>query len=238
MASTRTVTQLMAEVRELANIEGMDAKWTDDKLERRINLSFSMFRELISDHGHPYYIREQEQTCSVPSSATDMTTEDLTLPTDCVRVMYIDLLDGGRYHPLEPYEASQRMSFDRSKLGKPYGYRIAKQDSAPNEGDIERSVRLYPRPDSTYTMRVTYLPHHTTLQSGHAVDGVQGWERWIICDVVAWVLSAESDTEQKVLVNQERALILEMIKEKRSKRQRQAPQRVTGSRRGKLWRHR
>jgi len=234
VANTRTLAQLVAEVREQANIVGMDAKWTAAKVERRVDLAYSAFRELVSDAGHPYYLRIQAVTCSVPSSVIDLTNDDLTLPTDCVRVHAMDLIQGTRSAPLEPLTLNERHNYYGSQLGVPTGFRIGAEDGAGTDGAIDRTVRLYPRPAQAYTVHVTYLPQHTTLSVSSALDGVNGWEWWIVLNAACQILSAEADGEQLAMVTAERAKIEVLIKTKRRHRQRVAPGRITGARRGRM----
>ena len=239
MAMIRELSELVAEVRELANIEGMTVKWTDAKIKRRLNLAFADFREMISDHGHPYYFRQQSLTCSVPSSPTDIATVELTLPADCVRVYYLDLVEAGTYYPLAPLQPTERDSFYLQQLGKPTHYRIGNSNSAPSQGNINRGVRLFPRPAQAYTIYCWYLPAHVELSSDtDQIDGVQGWDKWILYETVCQILQAEGDTEQYQMADRERSLAKETVMEKRRRRQRDAPARMTGARKGSQWRSR
>lgn len=238
MAKTRSYSELMLEVRETANIDGMIDKWTDLKVYRRIDSAYSAFRELLSDHGHPYYVSLVELTTAVASSPTSLEF-DLTLPTDCLRVYYIDLILNGRFHELERFEPAERNNYDRRRLGCPQAFRVgyAESEGTGDDGAISRDVRLLPRPDQAYTVQVCYLPYHATLATApeqspvtENVDGFQGWERWIICKAALIILASEGDTEQYVLIERELKSITDTIIEKRSKRDRTGPKKIRSPR--------
>jgi hypothetical protein len=184
MARTRTLTNLMADIRYQADIENQTARHTDPNLTRLINQSYGRFRELLSDHGHGYYLAEDPGS-TVAGTAT------ISLPSDNVRIYGLDLEVNGETRSLIEYNLLERNQFkswtNTQGEGIPYTFRI----QAPT------TATLVPTPDAVYAYTWFYLPVFTDLSSGSdTIDGINGWEDWIVYDVCTKVLTRDDDDEQ------------------------------------------
>lgn len=182
MARTRTLTNLLADIRYQADIEGLTQRHPDANLTRLINQSIQAFRLKISSAGHPYYLTEA-------SGTTVADTDDYALPADFVALYGVDLVVGSQRISLEPYSLVERNDYSDPIVpgdGVPVMYRL--------QG---ANIRLLPEPDAAYAYTLLYLPCGTDLSAaGDTFDGIAGWEDWIVLDVARKVLTRDDDDEQ------------------------------------------
>ena len=240
MARFVTLVELTAAVRESADIRGMDDKWTDAIIAARVNRSVRMYREMISDRGHEYYLAHEEVTTETPSAWNDLTPDyDFELPSTCHRVYAIDVQHNGGWYPLDEYEMSERHRYQTyaHALGTPLAYRLGGIYD-DGEGGTKDPGHLIPRPDKAYTLLVTFLPSLNDVAESMDMYGGEGWESWPILDTAAGICAAEGDQNQYAMLVAERDRVAALIADKRGKRTRGRPQHITGrhSGRGRLWR--
>lgn len=182
MSRNRSLTNLLADVRYQADIEGLTTRHTDANLTRLINQSIQAFRLKISTAGHPYYLTESTGT-------TTAGTSDYALPADFVQLYAVDLTVGTQTISLSEYSIVERNDYSSPVVpgdGVPVMYRL----QASN-------MRLLPTPDAAYSYKLLYLPVGTDLSgASDNFDGIAGWEDWIVFDVARKVLSRDDDDEQ------------------------------------------
>jgi hypothetical protein len=166
MARTRSLSQLIADVRYVGDIEGATQRHPDDQLTRLINQAIQAFRLMLCSSGSSYYLTR------VSGTLTDG-DNTLTLPDDFVRAYGLDIQVGGRWRELYAYQHSERNSFEDVWLttGPPTYFRERNLDT----------LDLMPTSDGTYPYRLWYLPTGDDLsEDSDEFDGIAGWEDWVV----------------------------------------------------------
>lgn len=187
MARSRTLQDLLADVRWIADAEGATSRHTDKKLVRALNQSIQAFRLMISEHS-PYYITS---TTTASSSAT----VSLAAITDIVAIYGVDVSVSGEMRELYPFQLSERNRWESSttsETGIPTAYRYS-----------GGSLLIRPTPDGSYTYTIWYLPTGTDMTatydaddalatSSSSFDGIAGWEDWIVYDTALRISSRDA----------------------------------------------
>jgi hypothetical protein len=181
VARTRTLLLLRADVRYQADLESLTDRHTDATLTRLINQSYARFRELLSEAGHSYYLTTSTGSCVAGTATID-------LPNDFVALYGVDLTVDGETRELQEHTLLERNRFGGASVtGVPVTFRM--------QGSTK--ITLVPTPDAAYAYSLLYLPTHTELSTDeHTVDGINGWEDWIVYDVGLKCLTRDDDDEQ------------------------------------------
>ncbi len=172
-ARTRTLTQLLEELRYLADIEGQTARHTDANLTRQLNQSIADYRR-----EHPEWYAT---TATGTTTAGTATLPALTTPSvawDSVdRILRLSITTPDSVTTvLYPYQLDERYDYSL-----PFDLTSQWPTMYRREG---ASVILIPTPQSAYTVQVYYLPQQTDLSAGSDVfDPVMsGGEMWVLYD--------------------------------------------------------
>lgn len=188
MARTVSLTNLLAQIRFLGNIQGMTARHTDADLTRAINQSIQHFREKVSAHGARNYLTHAVGTLSTgATSPFAFTVLDLAaLSPAVVRVFALDITVQGRVVPLEQIDFDSRNDFQDwgavSMTREPIAYANYQQ----------ARLAIFPASNGAYPYTCWYLPVLADLVAGSdTFDGVVGWEEWVACDVLLKVLQRD-----------------------------------------------
>ncbi len=206
MARTRTVTEMIADVRYRANIEGETARHPDANLQRLINESWQELRELVSDAGYPFYLKAKSGTLTVgamtPDAVSDATMKagfgTLPLPADCLRVYGVDLQIDGALVELEPLAFERRNAYQSgsTREGKPIGFYPYDMGVESTTSVTAGSLAIMPAPNSAYKYTLWYLPVWTDISSTSVFNGFSGWEQWVIWDVTVKVTARDNDRQK------------------------------------------
>lgn len=169
MAKTVTLANMRTYCRDRYEID--DNYITDSMLNTWVNGSYYSLYNLMVEHD-PHWFLTSSDLNIVSGTAT------VALPATCFKVRRVDILESGsdwttlqRYSLAEENEYSGQSVQDRAVTR----YLVA--------GD---NIRLNPTPGWSQSsgLRVYYTPVPTTLSGDSStLDGVSGWEEWIICDV-------------------------------------------------------
>lgn len=170
MAATKTLAQLRAMARELADQEtsAQATAFVDDaELNSRINEGCKrLYNLLIRTRGQPYY-----------SKTTTVSTVDGTatyaLPADFYLLTNVVADDGSTFHQLPVWSPADRASLRRWEQsgGGTSVYHLRYRLMAGN-------LELRPAPKRVYTVELTYVPTFTELTlDGDTFDGINGWEK-------------------------------------------------------------
>ena len=201
MARTRTLTQLIADVRRVADIEGQNAttgRHTDSALTREINQSIQAFRLMVSEAGHDYYRVAFAGTVPAGSNLTN-------IPTNLVRcyAVLMGLSSTSDLWELEPATWRNLNQYGTATRGAPRFYRISGS-----------SFILHPTTDRDYYAVVNYLDTGTDLSAGSdTFDGIAGWEEWIVYDVACKVSTRDRDGERFGILATERGKLESAIRD-------------------------
>lgn len=156
MARTRTLTEMIAEVRQRADMVNSTFV-TDAEITRWINLGITkLYDLLIKARGNEYYLRQY----TTSTSATDPT---VFLPYNFYRLMGLDANYNGSWHSVEKLAfQSERNAYQASGpwvySGFPYKYLF--------QGG--NRLELYPAPTSIYSLRIWYLAQAPVLSTSTA----------------------------------------------------------------------
>lgn len=178
MARTRSLQNLLSDVRWTADEEASTSRHTDFMITRALNQSIQAFRRMVTRGGIDYY----EHATSGNLTANVAT---LTGPADLVEVTGLDVSVDGELRDVYPISRSERNDFQPggAQTGVPVGFRIVE----------DATITLYPTPDAAYAYQLWYLQTGTDLTgtfdangaltaSTSTFDGLSGWEDWIVYD--------------------------------------------------------
>jgi len=216
MARTRTLTNLLADVRYQADVEGLTLRHPDANLTRAINQSIQEFREMLSENGSPYYLTSSTGPGSTPVGPTSGLAYGevtITTPTDIVRIYGVDLTVGSRVVSLQPTSFNERNDCQ--------GY-----TSIPEKFFTYSTTKLgfLPAADAAYPIRIWYLPVGTDLSAGgDTFDGQVGWEEWVVFSAAVKLVTRDDYPERYGMLVAERDRIGAKILSAATKRVRAGP---------------
>ena len=194
MARTRTMAQLVADVRFRSDTEGLTARHTDAAIGRLINESWQAMREYLVDHGEPAYLKQATGNLTAGVLA-GTSFGSLALPADAVRVFGLSVLVSGSYVNLDPLPFSARN--DESTPGVPRSFFIYNLGVESTTTVTPGRIALFPAPDAAYTYSLWYLPAwadiDVTANPTYVFDGVAGWEQCVIWDCVVKIAARDDD---------------------------------------------
>ncbi len=158
MAHTVTVNDTVARVRHEADIKTGDQAnsiATDAEIITWLDRAYRKLRHLA----------EREQALELFSTYATITTP-WTLPSDCYRVLGVDLVEGSTTTPLRAWHFRDRGAYELADLPR---WRVVAgvltfQPSAPTSG----TVKLY------------YVPLQTTLAAGNSFDAIDGFDDYLV----------------------------------------------------------
>ncbi len=170
MARARSLTELIADIRSLADIESATLRHTDVRITREINQSIQRFREWATEEGFGLYLTPYTVNLGIGATSPYAWREvDLSaLSPTMAHVQAVECTVRGQIYDLDkiPFESRN-------------GYL---QQKAMPAAWIQYGAKLgiLPPPEAAYSITVWYLPVFTDLVAGaDAFDGVAGWEEWL-----------------------------------------------------------
>lgn len=206
MAKTITLANLRTEVRRRADMEGSGFV-TDSELTSYINNSATELRDILIQKFQDYYITSDD--ISIVSG-----TDTYNLAADFYKALGVDMVINSRQSvTMRPFMFRER---NRYVYNPPRGYRYR---------ILGDQVRVIPEPTSSFTMRIWYVPTFTNLSAdGDTLDGVHGWEEYVIIDAAIKCLRKEESDTSALL--QDKMFITKRIEEAADNRDVGEPQRV------------
>jgi hypothetical protein len=199
VASSVTLTSLIASVRRRANIENQTAFIPDAEITEYLNAGLAALYDMLVQAGaQPWYRNSYTITTTGNTTAYD-------LPADFYEMQSVDVQLGNGGIPT--ISARPYMEFERNRYkyypgwlyGTPVYYRL--------QGS---TINFIPAPGSTYNVTLNYYPVFPKLASGSdSFDGVNGWEEYAIWKATAdckakleedpsYALGAMAKLEQKI----------------------------------------
>lgn len=178
-----TLTSLITSVRYRSNMENSQFV-TDTELTSYINASYAELYDLmVQKYGDDYFV------ASPYTFTTDGTNYLYALPDDFYKLLGVDLALSST---TDSYVTIQRFEFgDRNRYAVPnfqsfYGVTNLRYRIQANK------LWFTPTPSANQTIRVWYVPKITYLVTGSdTMDGVSGWEEYIIIDAAMKALIKE-----------------------------------------------
>lgn len=176
---TRTLQQLVDEVRQRANLENADNFLTDAEVIRCINQSVRAWRDLL--------IENQGQDFFVSNTTVALTGAASYALSGVYQVVGVSHTLNGIVNVLKPYNFADRGKFTTPGGVSPARYRV-------------QGANLYVLPVvPSGTLNLSYIPYFTDLATlaSDTLEVFNGWEEWIILDAAMKALEKEStDTSQ------------------------------------------
>ena len=177
MARTFTLVQLRTRARERADMVN-SSFITDSELNGYISASYAELYDILVQSGLIYFT-PSTQTITANGSET------YALSSDYYGTIRVDRLDGGDYLPLEEYMIMERHRHENNGGNDASVYSV--------QGS---NISLLPAPSSG-TYRHTYIPAPADLTASAdsaTVDGVSGWEEYIVVDAARKMLQKEESS--------------------------------------------
>lgn len=189
MARTFTLAQMRTKVRERADMVN-STFCTDSEIEGYISSSYAELYDLLVKSGMAYF----ESTHPITTDGVDGL---YALPSDYYATLAVDYNDGSEWHEVPMFQLAERNAFPSSS-GYALGYRIV--------GD---NIELKPNPPTGQSYRILYVPAPANPPS--TIDGVSGWEEFIVVDAAIKCLQKEESATGHLVG--ERNRIIQRIEE-------------------------
>lgn len=137
--------------------------WLDDELNQS---AAAFWDKILLAWGDDYGSERDTLT-------TTAGVDTVNLPSDFYRLIGLDWYTGGVYRDMLPFAWADRNRFQN----------LAWSDGAyPRYMLSGNRLLLVPTPTSVETLRITYVPTLTTIDSTHTLDGVHGWDEYVVLD--------------------------------------------------------
>ena len=189
-----TVGNLIIEAQQRCNKE----KSNFYTMQELINMASQSYKELydllVSAYGDDYYV-------SVPYSYTTGQNQQLyPLPKDFYKLLLCEVAlnpqDPNSYITLRKFNLLQKNLYNYPNVYTFYGLTNLRYRINGN------NLMLVPQTQSGQTVRIWYVPRPSQLvNSNDLVDGVSGWEEYIIADVCIKMLAKE-ESDTSIFMNQ------------------------------------
>lgn len=204
MALNVTLLGLRTQVRDRADVKH-STYVTNSEINTYINSAYAELYDMLVKSTEDYYIKSA-------SIVFNGSVDTMALPSDFYKLNGIDYSLNGITQPMEKFVFQDRNKYVYNT--NVVRYRIVKD-----------SIVLKPMP-SAQTITIWYTPAITVLAAdGDLVDGVNGWEDWIVLDAtIKCMLKEESDVS--MLLAEQNGLS-KRIKEMAINRDQGKPDRVT-----------
>ena len=207
MARNFTVAQLSTKARERSDM--VDSEFvTPAELRGYISASFTELYDMLIKTGLSYF--ESEDTI-----VTDGILSRFPLPADYYGTIGVDRDDGtGHRFMLHEFMVTERNRFQVQSTGFAIGYRV-----------VGNELELLPRPPIGQTYQHLFVPAPADLTDDtDIVDGVSGWEEFIVVDAAIKMLLKEETSA--VPLERERVRLIDRIQEASENRALATPRRV------------
>jgi hypothetical protein len=182
MARTRSLTNLIADIRALADIEGATLRHTDARLTRELNQSIQRFREWVTESGFGLYLTPYTVNLTVGATSPYVWREVslAALTPALAHVQAVECIVNGQQYDLDkvPFESRNE-----------YMQQNAQPAAWIQYGD---TIGILPPPESDYVITVWYLGVFVDLVNGSdTFDGMVGWEEWVRWNTLITLLTRD-----------------------------------------------
>lgn len=193
MASTKTLAEIRTQVRQRADQE--NSKFiSDSELLSYINASYAELYDILVSAFADYYISSETFTLSG--------TNLRALPSDFYKLRGVDYqISNGEWITLYKFNFERRNSKNREIIRT---YRGEPTRQYRLQGS---NLRIEPENQADGTYRIWYVPNFTALSADtDTVDGVNGWEEYIVVDAAIKCAIKDEMTDYTGLMAQKAAL--------------------------------
>ena len=186
MAQNVTLSELRTQIADQLDVTvGANTRYTPTFFNQKINSSIRRFRERVSSEGMTHFLVATSGTMTSGATSPFSFKElDLSAVTpSVVRTYGVDITVSNIVRTL-----AHRPFQERNERGGPTVTGIPEAWAMYQT----RSIAIMPAPDQSYFYTVWYLPLATALSAdGDTFDAVDGWEQWIVWDVVCQLIARD-----------------------------------------------
>jgi uncharacterized protein YfkK (UPF0435 family) len=217
MANTRTLTELITEIRQRADMVNSTFV-TDPEITRYVNESISdLYDMLIAAQGQEWYIKQY----TFPT-VSGQDTYQIPADQDFYLLLGVDADTGGITPvPLRPYMLDERNDRGLFYPNSGWGYleRVRYRMSGNIESDpaavdpvgtYYHQITLKPAPGGAHNITLLFIPHAPSLVAVTDVwDGFNGWEEYAIVD--AAIKCLEKEESSTIALDRRKERLIERI---------------------------
>ena len=213
MANTVTLADLRTRCRERADQEESEFVSATELLSY-INASYAELYDILVSKFEDYYTLSTTTTIASGSNT-------FSLPTDFYKLRGLDYkLSATDWQTVQKFNFSERNSVNRSISRSRSG------DKAVEYRIVGSTMHIEPADNAAGTYRIWYTPAYTPLtEETDTVDGVNGWEEYIIIDVAIKMMAKEESSTTHL--EREKAAMLNRIESMAQNRDSGAPESIS-----------
>ena len=188
---------------------------SDSELNSFINASYAELYDILVSRFEDYFTTTSSHTVSAGSSS-------FAVPSDFYKLRGVDRQIGASndYYALLKFNFSERNWRNRRLNRTLFG------QSNINYRLVGNNVELVPEDHAAGTYKLWYVPVYTTLTlDSDTIDGVNGWEEYIVVD--GCIKCLEKEESNTATFERQKAKLEQRIEEMASLRDLEQPERVT-----------
>jgi hypothetical protein len=204
--TTRTVTELLADLRDRCDIEEMTIRHTDARLCRYLTQSLRAMRAELTAAGFSGLL-EWSTPATLPT-APPVTGEnflEVAWPPTAIEILGFDVNlgtgAGSRWYPLRRISIGERREFYPS-AGHPIAFliRSVPKEATPAVTALDAgAIQVYPASTLGLQYRVQYMPEYPELSASpgtQVVNGFEGdWLEWVLWDAAVKVAYKDDEDD-------------------------------------------
>ncbi len=204
--TTRTVTELLADLRDRADIEEMTIRHTDARLCRYLTQSLRALRAELTAAGFSGLLDWSSPT-ALPTTppTTGENFLEVSWPATAVEILGFDVNLGtgasSRWYPLQRISIGERRNF-YPNAGHPQAFliRTIPKEDTPADTDLSTgAIQVYPASALGLQYRIQYLPEYpelTATPGTQVVNGFDGdWLEWVLWDAAVKVAYKDDEDD-------------------------------------------
>lgn len=219
MPRTYTIAQLITRARAAADMNGTDTYVTDVEVQLLVDQAYSELVDLLVRHSIHHMETSEDIT-------TDGSASAYALPSDHYKTLAVDYQYAtDRYSRVEPLMFEERNNYALGVNGSARGFRI-----------VGAEVVLYPKPPANQVYRHIYVPvpaKIAVLATSTEVDGIAGWEEYIVLHVARSLRMKQEDDAAVALLTGKLADMTSRVEE--MAQDREPPRRIVDVNDGCDW---
>lgn len=195
---SKTLTQIIADVRYLGDAESLTSRHPDADLTRRINSSIRALRGLVTARGGSYFI---EATTAATLAGTQITGEvysEVPFPANAVQIHGVDVdlaPNSGSWYSLEPVSWVQRRDSSSFCLGAPRYFTVRQIPQGSGASVAAGTIDIFPAA-SAGSYKIWFLGDFVDLTSADVFLGLPEWHDWVIWAVVRDLAARDDDQRE------------------------------------------
>lgn len=191
---TVTVANIIERVRQRADMVG-DLFRTDANIVNLINEEWcELYNEVTLARGADFYLA----TATITTTANTADYSIASVTNGMYELRGIDVVFPNVTITAKSYENAERNIYSATDG---YGW----TDTSAIWYRIEsENIRFMPIPRAAHTVHIRYIKAPNVLSAGDSVDGIAGWESFVVCGVAAKLRDSEETEAAMLMAEKER----------------------------------